>query len=182
MTPLVCTLLEQDVEARLGSSASPGARQAHLASLHACSTSKAEELLDRVWQCVEGFLLSAPNILNCVPGRHLQECPVAQAGKCPAECFLSAWWAPSDRTFLQCSNSATKMTGRPDHWSEPGEYNILFLGSILVFSSQDSSALGCRKFTQEGAMTTSPFAAREGTSAPQWPNVKKCCRHLVLVQ
>ena len=28
-------------------------------------------------------------------------------------------------------------------------------------------------------MTISPFAAREGTSAPQWPNVKKCCRHLV---
>ena len=74
--------------------------------------------------------------------------------------------------------SATK-TGRPGHWSEPGEYNILFLGSILVISSQDSSALGYREFTQEGAMTISPFAAREGTSAPQWPNVKKCCRHLV---
>ena len=28
-------------------------------------------------------------------------------------------------------------------------------------------------------MTTSPFAAREGRSAPQWPNVKKCCGHLV---
>ena len=28
-------------------------------------------------------------------------------------------------------------------------------------------------------MTISPFAAREGTSAPEWPNVKKCCRHLV---
>ena len=28
-------------------------------------------------------------------------------------------------------------------------------------------------------MTISPFAAREGTSAPQWPNVKKCCRHLI---
>ena len=28
-------------------------------------------------------------------------------------------------------------------------------------------------------MTISPFAAREGTSAPQWPNVKKCCHHLV---
>ena len=68
--------------------------------------------------------------------------------------------------------SATKMTGRPGHWSEPGEYNILFLGSILVISSQDSSALGYREFTQEGAMTISPFAAREGTSAPQWPNVK----------
>ena len=27
-------------------------------------------------------------------------------------------------------------------------------------------------------MTISPFAAREGTSAPPWPNVKKCCRHL----
>ena len=75
--------------------------------------------------------------------------------------------------------SATKMTGRPGHWSEPGEYNILFLGSVLVISSQDSSALGYREFTQEGAMTTSPFAAREGTSAPQWPIVKKCCRHLV---
>ena len=56
---------------------------------------------------------------------------------------------------------------------------MLFLGSILVISSQDSSALGCREFTQEGAMTRSPFTAREGTSAPQWPNVKKCCRHLV---
>ena len=75
--------------------------------------------------------------------------------------------------------SATKMTGRPGHWSEPGEYNILFLGSILVISSQDSSALGYREFTQEGAMTISPFAAREGTNAPQWPNVRKCCRHLV---
>ena len=75
--------------------------------------------------------------------------------------------------------SATKMTGRPGHWSEPGEYNILCLGSILVISSQDSSALGYREFTQEGAMTISPFAAREGTSGPQWPNVKKCCRHLV---
>ena len=32
-------------------------------------------------------------------------------------------------------NSATKMTGRPGHWSEPGEYNILFLHSILVISS-----------------------------------------------
>ena len=71
------------------------------------------------------------------------------------------------------------MTGRPGHWSEPGEYNILFLDSILVISSQDSSALGYREFTQEGAMTMSPFAAREGTSVPQWPNVKKCCRHLV---
>ena len=77
------------------------------------------------------------------------------------------------------SLSATKMTGRPGHWSEPGEYNILFLGSILVISSQDSSALGYQEFTQEGAMTIIPFAAREGTSAPQWPNVKKCCRHLV---
>ena len=28
-------------------------------------------------------------------------------------------------------------------------------------------------------MTISPFAAREGTSAPQWPIVNKCCRHLV---
>ena len=64
------------------------------------------------------------------------------------------------------------MTGRPGHWSEPGEYNILFLDSILVISSQDSSALGNREFTQEGAMTMSPFAAREGTSVPQWPNVK----------
>ena len=71
------------------------------------------------------------------------------------------------------------MTGRPGHWSEPGEYNILFLGSILVISSQDSSALGYREFTQEGAMTISPFAAREGTNAPQWPNVEKCSRHLV---
>ena len=71
------------------------------------------------------------------------------------------------------------MTGRPGHWSEPGEYNILFLGSILVISSQDSPALRYREFTQEGPMTISPFAAREGTSAPQWPNVKKCCRHLV---
>ena len=70
------------------------------------------------------------------------------------------WWN------LLCS--ATKMTGRPGHWSEPGEYNILFLGSILVISSQDSSALGYREFTQEGAMTISPFAARERTSAPQW--------------
>ena len=25
----------------------------------------------------------------CSPGRHLQECPGAQAGKCPKECFLS---------------------------------------------------------------------------------------------
>ena len=81
--------------------------------------------------------------------------------------------------FHRPLNSATKMTGRPGQWSEPGEFSILFLGSILVISSQDSSALGCRKFTQEGAMTTSPFAAREGTSAPQWPNIKKCCRHLV---
>ena len=71
------------------------------------------------------------------------------------------------------------MTGRPGHWSQRGEYNILFLGSILVISSQDSSALGYREFTQEGPMTISPFAAREGTSAPQWPNVKKCCRHLI---
>ena len=71
------------------------------------------------------------------------------------------------------------MTGRPGDWSEPGEYNILFLGSVLVISSQDSCALGYREFTQEGAMTISLFAAREGTSAPQWPIVKKCCRHLV---
>ena len=34
-------------------------------------------------------------------------------------------------------------------------------------------ALGHREFTQEGPMTISPFAAREGTSAPQWPNLKK---------
>ena len=33
---------------------------------------------------------------------------------------------------------------RPGHWSEPGEYNILFPGSILVISCQDSSALGYR--------------------------------------
>ena len=157
-----------------------------------------------------------------------------------------------------CQDSATKMTGQPGHWSEPGEYNILlrwhvcrvnfarkifsshvfsyekcseifpenfeplfcgsekipgkfppnfplnfpnfpaknqkkvtdellqerrenilFLGSVLVISSQDSSALGYREFTQEGAMTISPFAAREGTGAPQWPIVKKCCCHLV---
>ena len=71
------------------------------------------------------------------------------------------------------------MTGRPGHWSEPGEYNILFLGSILVIFSQDSSALGYREFTEEGSMTIRPFAAREGTSVRQWPNVKKCCRHLV---
>ena len=63
--------------------------------------------------------------------------------------------------------SATKMTGRPGHWSEPGECNILFLGSILVISSQDSTALGYREFTQEGPMTIRPFAAGEGTSAPQ---------------
>ena len=56
---------------------------------------------------------------------------------------------------------------------------FLFLDSILVISSQDSSALRYREFTQEGAMTMSPFAAREGTSVPQWPNVKQCCRHLV---
>ena len=83
------------------------------------------------------------------------------------------------RLSKSLSVSATKMTGRPGHWSEPGEYNILFLGSVLVISSQDSSALGYREFTQEGAITISPFAAREGTSAPQWPIVKKCCRHLV---
>ena len=71
------------------------------------------------------------------------------------------------------------MTGRPGHWSEPGEYNILFLGSVLVISSQDSSALGYREFTQKGAMTIGPFAAKEGTSGPQWQIVKKCCRHLV---
>ena len=75
--------------------------------------------------------------------------------------------------------SRAKMTGRTGHWSEPGEYNILFLGSILVISSQHSSALGYREFTEEGSMTIRPFAAREGTSVPQWPNVKKCCRHLV---
>ena len=68
------------------------------------------------------------------------------------------------------------MIGRPGHWSEPGEYNISFLGSILA---QDSTPLGYREFTQERAMTISPFAAGEGTSAPQWPKVKKCCRHLV---
>ena len=39
-------------------------------------------------------------------------------------------------------SSATKMTGRPGHWSELGEYNILFLGSMLVISSQDSPDLG----------------------------------------
>ena len=38
--------------------------------------------------------------------------------------------------------SATKMTGRPGPWSEPGEYNILFLGSMLIISSQDSPDLG----------------------------------------
>ena len=76
--------------------------------------------------------------------------------------------------------SATKMTGRPGHWSEPGEYNILFLGSVLVISSQDSSALGYREVTQEGAMTISPLAAREGTSAPQWPIVKQCCLFSIL--
>ena len=79
----------------------------------------------------------------------------------------------SREAFVYVFLSATKMTGRPGHWSEPGEYNILFLGSILVISSQDSSALGYREFTHEGAMTISPFAAGEGTSAPQWPNVKK---------
>ena len=48
----------------------------------------------------------------------------------------------------------------------------MFLSSVLVISSQYSSALGYREFTQEGAMTISPFAAREGTGAPQWPIVK----------
>ena len=28
---------------------------------------------------------------NCDPGRHLQECSGARAGKCPAECFSSAF-------------------------------------------------------------------------------------------
>ena len=65
------------------------------------------------------------------------------------------------------------MTGRPGHWSEPGEYNILFLGSILVISSQDSSALGYREVTEEGPMTISPFAAREGTCAPTMAKRKK---------
>ena len=97
----------------------------------------------------------------------------------PANRFINPMWAP-DLLWICLFFSATKMTGRPGHWSEPGEYNILFLGSILVISSQDSCALGYREFTQEGPMTISPFAAREGTSAPQWPNVKKCCRHLVL--
>ena len=54
-----------------------------------------------------------------------------------------------------------------------GKSQLLKMGSILVTSSQDSSALGYREFTQEGAMTISPFAAREGTSAPQWPKRKK---------
>ena len=39
--------------------------------------------------------------------------------------------------------------------------------------------LGIENSHKRVAMTISPLAAREGTSAPQWPNVKKCCRHLV---
>ena len=61
-------------------------------------------------------------------------------------------WRMIQRKLYGVPLSATKMTGRPGHWSEPGEYNILFLGSILVISSQDSSALGYRELTQEGAM------------------------------
>ena len=38
--------------------------------------------------------------------------------------------------------SATKMTGRPGHWSEPGEYNILFLGSIWSFPPKTPPHLG----------------------------------------
>ena len=45
----------------------------------------------------------------------------------------------------------------------------LYLGHFLP----RLSGLGYREFTQEGPVTISPFAAREGTSAPQWPNVKK---------
>ena len=104
---------------------------------------------------------------NPVPNKHLLKEPFS-------------WHLKSGPSPKKNGNpSATKMTGRPGHWSERGEYNILFLGSILVISSQDSSALGYREFTQEGPMTISPFAAREGTSAPQRPNVKKCCHHLV---
>ena len=91
-------------------------------------------------------------------------------------CFWSVSRIPPKPTLHWTGlpdRNTDKMTGRPGHWSEPGEYNILFLGSILVISSQVSSALGYREFTQDGAMTISPFAAREGTSAPQWPNVKK---------
>ena len=43
--------------------------------------------------------------------------------------------ADPDKLYLLNLLSATKMTGRPDHWSEPGEYNILFLGSVLFISS-----------------------------------------------
>ena len=53
--------------------------------------------------------------------------------------------AISEQDYMHFSShcwSATKMTGRPGHWSEPGEYNILFLGSMLVISSQDSPDLG----------------------------------------
>ena len=63
--------------------------------------------------------------------------------------------------------SATEMTGRPGHRSEPGvtEYNILFLGSIVVISSQDSSALGYRGFTQEGAPICSQRRNKRTTMA-----------------
>ena len=88
-------------------------------------------------------------------------------------CPVCPWDGCSYEFFFSVLVLATKMTGRPGHWSEPGEYNICFLGSVVVISSQDSSALGYREFTQEGAMTISPFAARKGTSAPQWPIVKK---------
>ena len=40
----------------------------------------------------------------CDPGRHLQECPGAKAGKCPKVCFLECLWAPGS----ECHKERTK--------------------------------------------------------------------------
>ena len=94
---------------------------------------------------------------------------LTQSSSALAFCFMGpwtfAWICCPQLPYHSCKNS--------------GEYNILFLGSILVISSQDSSALGCREFTQEGAMTISPFATQRRNKRTTMAKRKKCCRRLV---
>ena len=74
--------------------------------------------------------------------------------------------------------SPTKMTGRPGHWSEPGEYNILFLGSILVISSQDSSDLGIGN-PHKRVHDNKPIRSQRRNKRTTRAKRKKCCCHLV---
>ena len=75
------------------------------------------------------------------------------------------------------------LTRRPrwpdDQVNGRNQVSTTYCFSALFWSFPPKTPPGYREFTQEGPMTITLFTAREGTSAPQWPNVKKCCRHFV---